>query len=89
MMNSNMWPDLGKPSVWDPCAILTIRVFGTSGQKLSNFRFCHIHVKEPSDRYRCLWRLSISYQGELSLSLHAPQFIQSVQLLCSVAKHNN
>ena len=44
---SYMWPDLGKPSVWDPCVIRTMHVFSSSGRNLSKSRFCHIHVEQP------------------------------------------
>jgi hypothetical protein len=44
----DMWPDLGKPSVRDPRANRAIRVFSSSGRKLSKSSFCHImHVKQP------------------------------------------
>ena len=43
----HLWPDLRKPSVWDQRAIHAMRVFSALGQKLSKFRFCHIHVIKP------------------------------------------
>ena len=43
----NMWPDLGKHSVRDPCAICAMSVFSSSGWNFSKSRFCHIHVQQP------------------------------------------
>ena len=41
-------PDLGKPLVWDQCAIHAMHIFGALVQKLSRSRFCHIHITNLS-----------------------------------------
>ena len=46
-IHNNMWPDLGKPSVWDQREISAMRAFSNWGRKLSNFCFCYILVLEP------------------------------------------
>ena len=71
-----------KPSVWDQCAIRAMRVYSTSGQKLSKFRFCHIYVKQPFFCYHHLRRLGVTYQGEISLYLQAPRSTAAVQGAC-------
>ena len=43
----HMWPDLRKPGILSKHAYGAMCIYSTSGQKLSNFSFCHIHVKEP------------------------------------------
>ena len=46
-LNLEMWPDLRKPGILSKRAYGAMRVYSTSGQKLSKFSFCHIYVKEP------------------------------------------
>ena len=43
-----MWPATTKPGIWDLRAIGAMRVFSNSGQYLSNFSFCHVHIQKPS-----------------------------------------
>ena len=54
--------------------IRAVRVFSSSSLKMSKLSFCHIHAKEPFSTYlcRCLWRLTVSYKGEINLHFDLP-----------------
>ena len=50
-----------------------LRVSSTSSQRMSKLSFCHIHAKNLSINLCCrLWRLIISYKGEIS---HLPKVV--------------
>ena len=47
--------------------------YNTSDRKSSNSNFCHIHVKPVrTNLCRCLHRVNVSYQGEISLNFDLP-----------------
>ena len=69
-----------KPGMSRECTSGTMHVFSSSGQILSKFSFCHIHVEEPFYCYHCIQRVDVSYQGEINPYLQALQSTLAQQL---------
>ena len=59
-----MWPDLGKPSMWDQCTICAI--LQVKNCQIPDF-VISISKNPSSNCYRCLRRLGMSCKGEICL----------------------
>ena len=74
-LSGKMWPDLGKPSVWDPRAIRAMRVLVAQVEICQSPDIVVYMSNKPSSNCCHLqWRLVVLYEGEISLHFDPPSW---------------